>query len=130
MAPTQGKGHGLPSGQVVGLLAQNVETVLPEVVSTSTTGFKSIAYGPLHALTVEALKEHVSVTAAATSTMHSATEQVQARVQVLEAELASKNVELAKMKVDLVGVESVGEALSKTVEEQATDLQAQVTEKN
>lgn len=41
----------------VGLLAQDVQAVLPEAVSTGSEGLLSIAYGNLSALLVEAVKE-------------------------------------------------------------------------
>ncbi|MDM8560879.1 tail fiber domain-containing protein [Candidatus Parabeggiatoa sp. HSG14] len=41
----------------IGLIAQEVETVLPELVSTDNEGYKSIAYGKLTAVLIEALKE-------------------------------------------------------------------------
>tara|TARA_E500000331_G_scaffold358220_1_gene423479 strand:+ start:9624 stop:12086 length:2463 start_codon:yes stop_codon:yes gene_type:complete len=40
-----------------GVIAQEVEQVLPEVVSTDEQGFKSVAYGNLVGLLVEAIKE-------------------------------------------------------------------------
>jgi hypothetical protein len=40
-----------------GVIAQEVETVLPEVVSTNEEGIKSVAYGNLVGLLVEAVKE-------------------------------------------------------------------------
>jgi len=40
-----------------GVIAQEVEKVLPEVVSTSEDGLKSVAYGNLIALLIEAIKE-------------------------------------------------------------------------
>jgi hypothetical protein len=40
-----------------GVLAQEVELVLPEVVSTDQDGYKSVAYGNLIALLINALKE-------------------------------------------------------------------------
>ncbi|RKZ88237.1 MAG: hypothetical protein DRR19_12750 [Candidatus Parabeggiatoa sp. nov. 1] len=45
------------AGVQVGLIAQEVEKVLPEVVSTDSEGYKSIAYGKLTAVLVEAAKE-------------------------------------------------------------------------
>lgn len=41
----------------IGLIAQEVEKVLPELVSTDSDGYKSIAYGKLTAVLVEAIKE-------------------------------------------------------------------------
>ena len=41
----------------VGFLAQEVEEVLPELVATDTEGFKSVSYGQMSAVLVEAIKE-------------------------------------------------------------------------
>ena len=41
-----------------GVIAQQVEAVFPEVVHTdSQTGMKSVAYGNMNALLIEAIKE-------------------------------------------------------------------------
>jgi hypothetical protein len=40
-----------------GLLAQEVEKVLPEIVSTDADGYKSVEYGKMNALLLQALKE-------------------------------------------------------------------------
>jgi hypothetical protein len=47
----------MPEKQHIGLLAQEVEQVQPELVTEDTEGMKSIAYGNLIALLVEAIKE-------------------------------------------------------------------------
>jgi len=39
-----------------GLIAQEVEHVIPELVGTNASGFKSVAYGNLIPLLIEALK--------------------------------------------------------------------------
>lgn len=50
--------HDSDSGnQFAGLIAQDVEKVMPELVSTDQKGFKSIAYGNMACLFVEAIKE-------------------------------------------------------------------------
>ena len=41
----------------IGLIAQDVETVIPEVVFTDKEGFKSVAYDKLTAVLIEAVKE-------------------------------------------------------------------------
>lgn len=41
----------------IGLIAQDVETVVPEVVLTDKEGFKSVAYDKLTAVLIEAVKE-------------------------------------------------------------------------
>lgn len=45
------------TGTQIGVIAQEVETVLPEIVSTDSDGYKSVAYGKLTAVLVEAVKE-------------------------------------------------------------------------
>ena len=44
----------------VGLIAQEVEAVVPEVVSTDESGMKSLAYGDLVAVLIEGMKEQQS----------------------------------------------------------------------
>ncbi len=48
---------GKDKSRQVGLSAQEVERVLPEVVSTDGEGYKSIDYGKLSALLIEAMKD-------------------------------------------------------------------------
>lgn len=45
------------SGRHIGLIAQEVEEVVPEVVSTDANGMKSLAYANLVAVLIEAVKE-------------------------------------------------------------------------
>jgi Chaperone of endosialidase len=44
------------NSQTYGLIAQEVELVMPELVGTDASGFKSVAYGNLIPLLIEALK--------------------------------------------------------------------------
>jgi hypothetical protein len=46
-----------PDGSEVGLIAQDVESVIPEVVQTDAEGYKSITYDKLTAVLIEAVKE-------------------------------------------------------------------------
>ncbi|MGA1826464.1 MAG: tail fiber domain-containing protein, partial [bacterium] len=47
----------LTDGRKIGLIAQEVEEVLPEVVSTDDEGYKAVEYGNLVGVLVEAVKE-------------------------------------------------------------------------
>ncbi len=47
----------LPKGRQVGFIAQEVETTLPEVVTTGGDGMKMLGYGSINALLTEAIKE-------------------------------------------------------------------------
>jgi len=49
--------RNFPEGRQIGLIAQDVETVVPEVVSTDHDGYKSLAYDKLVAVLIEAVKE-------------------------------------------------------------------------
>ena len=51
--------HGAASaaGRSVGVIAQEVEAVLPEAVHTGDDGYKSLAYGNMIGLLIEAIKE-------------------------------------------------------------------------
>ena len=44
-------------GSEIGVLAQEVEAVLPDVVSTNDEGIKSVKYGNMVAVLIEAIKE-------------------------------------------------------------------------
>ena len=44
-------------GKRIGLIAQEVETIIPELVSTGKDGYKSVEYTNLVALLIEAVKD-------------------------------------------------------------------------
>ena len=46
-----------PEGRKIGLIAQEVESVIPEVVNTDNDGYKSVEYDKLVALLIEGVKE-------------------------------------------------------------------------
>ena len=46
-----------PKGKQIGLIAQNVEGVFPEVVATDESGFKSVDYAKIVPLLIQAIKE-------------------------------------------------------------------------
>lgn len=45
----------------IGFIAQDVEKIIPEIVSTNQDGKKSLEYGNISALTVEAIKEQQKI---------------------------------------------------------------------
>ena len=47
----------LHEGHDIGIIAQEIEEVLPEVVTTRDTGFKAVKYEKIVALLIEAIKE-------------------------------------------------------------------------
>ncbi|MCP6720188.1 MAG: tail fiber domain-containing protein [Patescibacteria group bacterium] len=49
--------RGLPEGREIGFIAQEVEKVFPELVSTDNDGYKALSYGHLTAILLEAIKE-------------------------------------------------------------------------
>ena len=48
---------GMDQNRQAGLMAQEVEKVLPEIVSTDSEGYKSVDYGKMNALLLQAIKE-------------------------------------------------------------------------
>ncbi|HSR38122.1 MAG TPA: tail fiber domain-containing protein, partial [Phnomibacter sp.] len=49
--------EGQDQSRQAGLIAQEVERVLPEIVQTDEAGYKSVDYGKMNALLIEAVKE-------------------------------------------------------------------------
>ncbi len=48
--------HG-NEGHDIGVIAQEIEAILPEVVTTRDTGYKAVKYEKIVALLIEAIKE-------------------------------------------------------------------------
>jgi hypothetical protein len=48
--------HNFPAGRQLGFIAQEVQTVLPEVVSTDDAGYKAVSYQSIVPVLVEAVK--------------------------------------------------------------------------
>jgi hypothetical protein len=51
------EGMNFPEGNKIGLIAQEVEEVIPELVHTNKDGYKSVEYANLVAVLIEAVKE-------------------------------------------------------------------------
>ena len=86
---TLGVAHGGTAGtEQVGLLAQEVEKIYPELVSTDREGYKAINYAQLTPVLIEALKELAAQNAALqtrTATAEATTAAFEARLRALEA---------------------------------------------
>ena len=67
-------------GTQIGVVAQEVESVFPELVHTDTEGFKSVSYSNLVAPLIEAVKE-----------LKEQNEEFRIRIESLEAELKNQN---------------------------------------
>jgi len=70
-----------PSERQVGVIAQEVEAVLPEVVSTDAQGYKSVDYSKLTPLLIEAVKE----LKAHDEELKAQNEELRARIEALES---------------------------------------------
>ena len=53
----QFKHMGFDAGTQIGVIAQEVEAVIPEIVRTDPEGSKSVAYANITAVLIEAIKE-------------------------------------------------------------------------
>jgi len=92
----------------IGFVAQEVESVIPELVTTDPNGFKSVKYANITAVLVEAVKEQQSQI----ETLKKTVEALEAKLKAYESkendELAGIRAELKKLN-DLVGVEARAE---------------------
>jgi trimeric autotransporter adhesin len=57
----ENSGRGFGKGREIGLIAQDVEAVIPELVITDGKGYKALAYDKLIPVLVEAMKEQEAV---------------------------------------------------------------------
>lgn len=70
-------------GRQIGMIAQDVETVFPDWVSTGSDGYKTLTFRGFEALTVEALRELKTENETLKATCRS----LEARLKILEAKL-------------------------------------------
>jgi len=86
--------RGLSDDKQIGLIAQEVEKVMPELVRTGSDGYKSVSYSKLTALLVEAVKELESQNNTAIEQLKSENEALKAQIEkqqeMLEAILAKQ----------------------------------------
>lgn len=89
---------GLEKGRQVGVIAQEIEKILPEVVDTDNEGFKSVEYSHIVPVLIEAIKEQQKIIDGQKSTINdlkASLENVLNRVNIIE-----KNVDLNSSKVE------------------------------
>ena len=72
--------RGFTNQRQIGLIAQNVEEVLPELVRTDKDGYKAVSYEKMSAILIEAIKEQQKTIA-----------ELSDRVAELETKLTLKN---------------------------------------
>jgi hypothetical protein len=78
--------HGGESGRQMGFIAQEAKEVIPEVVSGGDAGEYAVAYGPVVALLVEAIKEQ----AAQNQRLEQRNRELEERLRVVEQKLGSR----------------------------------------
>ena len=93
---------GFRDGRQIGLIAQDVEKVLPELVKTDKDGKKSLSYGKLTAVLVEAIK-----------TQHKEIEKQEARLSAQKAELQTQRARLDEQAAEIVTQRAAIEELKK-----------------
>jgi len=83
-------------GKHIGLIAQEVEEVIPELVTTGADGYKSVKYANLVAVLIEAVKEQEAII-----------QEQNAENAATKAEMDQTKAELSEMKSKMAQFESV-----------------------
>jgi hypothetical protein len=91
--------QGADNTTQMGFIAQEVEKVVPEVVTTDSDGYKSVEYSKLVALLVEALKE-----------MENENKELKTQVEKLASSLNSVTYDLESLKAAINELSKPGEA--------------------
>jgi hypothetical protein len=85
------KERGLPEGKQIGFIAQEVEKILPELVSTDKNGYKSVSYADAVPVLVEAvktLKKDNDNTKRENAELKAKNDKLEARLDAIERALA------------------------------------------
>jgi hypothetical protein len=116
------------AGRQIGLIAQDVESVLPEVVTTDEAGYKAIKYPHLTALLIEAVKEQqalIEAQHADIARLQASNMAMQAQVQELQAHSAAARTtqaELADIRAQLAHLGAAVQRVTATRQASATDV--------
>jgi flagellar biosynthesis chaperone FliJ len=92
-------------GKDLGLIAQEVEKVLPELVNTDEKGFKSVQYSHLVSVLVEAIKEQqkqIETLKAEVSDKDNKVQNSENRIKTLEASVSTLSTQM-QLLLELVG---------------------------
>ncbi len=74
-----------PEGQQIGVIAQDIEKILPELVFTSPDGYKSVSYEKLTPVLIEAIKEQQKMIDSQKNKIDSALEEINYLKNEIEA---------------------------------------------
>jgi hypothetical protein len=116
------------TGANLGLIAQEVESVLPEVVTTDAEGYKAIKYPLLTAVLIEAVKEQQALLAAQRADiarLQASNDALQAHVQELQAHSAAARAtqaELQDIRAQLAQLGAAVQRVTATRQASATDV--------
>jgi hypothetical protein len=94
-------GAGYKSGKQIGLIAQEVEKVLPELVQTDSKGYKTLSYDKLGPVLIEAVKEQ-----------QKEIREKDARIERLEKALEDQQQAIASLMERLVSLENPSKTLA------------------
>jgi hypothetical protein len=81
----------LPDSTQIGFSAQDVEKVLPELVTTNSEGFKAVSYQNMSAVLVEAVKEQQKTIEQQQTELEQVKRQLQVLVEKLNPNVTDKN---------------------------------------
>ncbi len=91
------------SGTQYGVIAQEIEKILPDIVVTGSDGIKRVKYDDLIPLIIEALKAEKSSKDAEISQLKAESAQLKAESSQLKAESSQLKAESARLKASLCG---------------------------
>jgi len=83
------KGAGFKDGRQIGLIAQEVEKVLPELVHTDDKGYKTLSYDKMVPVLIEAVKEQQKVIAEQKNEIADLNEKLSKALKMMEERLAA-----------------------------------------
>lgn len=96
-------GAGYPGGPQMGLIAQEVEKVFPELVNTDSKGYKALSYDKLVPLLVEAVKEQQQFMLQQDAEQR---KEIMEQQELLLGAAAEKNAEIQALELKLLALVS------------------------